>query len=289
MSICKPIFLAAFGAAVLIATPLYAFDASKQFDANEEPRNILKYGYQALKRGAFDEAIGAFRFGASKNDVASQWKLAHMLQTGTGEKQDHKAAYDLYTKIADRFADQYPARYNLAYVAHAVVALGRYDLSGIDNALAPDPRRAEFHFYRAAALYHDPEAQYQLGRLYRSDKVGTRQPRSAVRWLSLSARKGHVLAQAELGEMLFAGDGVVANPVRGLVMMARAAQALPPGKDVWVHEAYSRAHAQSNKAQREKVQAAIARIRQQSATNRQNYALESIPGPLAAGRAVSSD
>lgn len=288
MSICKPTLLAVLGAAVLIATPVGAFDASKQFDANEEPRNILKYGYQALKRGAFDEAIGAFRFGASKNDVASQWKLAHMLQTGTGEKQDHKAAYDLYTKIADRFADQYPERHNLAYVAHAVVMLGRYDLSGIEGGLDADPRRAEFHFYRAAALYHDPEAQYQLGKLYRSDKVGAKQPRSAVRWLSLSVRKGHVLAQAELGEMLFEGEGVAANPVRGLVMMSRAAQALPPGKDVWVHETYAAAHRRAKRAHRLEAEAAVARIKER-ANNRQNFALEKIPGSQAASRAVSSD
>ena len=287
MSICKPTLLAAVFAAALTA-PAGAFDASKQFDANEEPRNILKYGYQALKRGAFDEAIGAFRFGASRNDVASQWKLARMLQTGTGEKQDHKAAYKLYTMIADRFAEKAPAGHNLAYVSSAVVMLGRYDLAGIDGFVAADPRRAEFHFYRAAALYHDGEAQYQLGKLYRSGTVGAQQPRSAARWFSLSARKGHTLAQAQLGQMLFVGEGVVANPVRGLVMMARAAEALPPGKDIWVQEAYAEALDNAKHAHREEAKATIARIKQRSA-NRQSFALERVPAPLAAGRAVSSD
>ncbi|MGI9355992.1 MAG: tetratricopeptide repeat protein [Rhizobiaceae bacterium] len=288
MSICKPIVLAVLSAAVLAAAPANAFDASKQFDANEEPRNILKYGYQALKRGAFDEAIGAFRFGASKNDVASQWKLAHMLQTGTGERQDHKAAYELYTKIADRFAEKAPAGHNLAYVSSAVVMLGRYDLMGIDGFVAADPRRAEFRFYRAAALYHDGEAQYQLGKLYRSGKIGAQRPRSAARWFSLSARKRHPLAQAELGQMLFAGEGVIANPVRGLVMMARAAEALPPGKDIWVHEAYAKALDSATAAHRKEVEATIARIKQRSA-NRRSFALERMPGPQAASRAVSID
>lgn len=288
MSTCKATLLALFCAAAFHAAPVHAFDASKTFDADEEPRTILKYGYQALKRGAFDEAISAFRFGASKNDVASQWKLAHMLQTGTGEKQDHKAAYELYAMIADRFAEQAPAQHNLAYVSNAVVMLGRYDLTGIAGEMEPNPRRAEFHFYRAAALYHDPEAQYQLGRLYRSEKVGAKQPRSAVRWLSLSARKGHVLAQAELGEMLFAGEGVAANPVRGLVMMARAAKALPPGKDIWVHESYAKAKRKASPAQRQKAALVVMRVNKRS-TDRGNYALEKVPGASAARQALSSD
>ncbi len=287
MSICKLVLPTAIALTVLSA-PAFAFDASKQFDADEEPRNILRYGYKALKRGAFDEAIGAFRFGASKNDVASQWKLAHMLQTGTGEKQDHKAAYDLYVKIADRFAERAPDPRNLAYVSHAVVALGLYDLRGIQGSVKPDPRKAEFHFYRAAALYHDPEAQYQLGKLYRAGDVGAQQPRSAARWFSLSARKGHTLARAELGQMLFSGEGIAANPVRGLVMMASAAKALPPGKDIWVHESFAKAHRKAKPTHRQKADAVIARLNSTPPATG-NFALKTIPDPAAAARAVSSD
>ncbi len=287
MSICKLILSAAFVAG-LFSTPAMAFDASKKFDADEEPRNILRYGYKALKRGAFEEAIGAFRFGASKNDVASQWKLAHMLQTGTGERQDHKAAYDLYAKIAERFVERAPDPRILAYVSNAVVALGLYDLKGIQGAIQADPRRAEFHFYRAAALYHDPEAQYQLGKLYRAGKVGARQPRSAARWFSLSARKGHTLARAELGQMLFSGDGVSANPVRGLILMARAARALPPGKDVWVHENFAIAHRNAKPVHRRRADAVIAQLKKKSSA-KGSFALENIPDPNAAARAVSED
>ncbi|MDD9909681.1 MAG: tetratricopeptide repeat protein [Ahrensia sp.] len=288
MSICKSLLVGAFAAALVGSPAAYGFDASKLFSSDEEPRNVLRYGYQALKRGAFDEALGAFRFGASRNDIASQWKLARMLQTGTGEGQDHRAAYDLFSKIAARFSEQFPAQHNLAYVSSAVVSLGRYDLTGIDGFITADPRRAEFRFYRAAALYQDPEAQYQLGRLYRSGRVGA-QPRSGVLWLSLSARKGHVLAQAELGEMLFNGEGISPNRVRGLVMMSRAAKTLPPGKDVWVHESLSRALAQADGAEREQMTAILFDDTAGSG-NPQDYALEKVPNPdAAAGRVVSSD
>ena len=79
----------------------YAFDPEKQFSEDDEPRSILRFGFMALKQGNFEEAISAFRFGAAKNDLASQWKLARMLQTGAGLPKDDLAAYRLYAKIAN--------------------------------------------------------------------------------------------------------------------------------------------------------------------------------------------
>ena len=45
-----------------------------------------------------------------------------------------------------------------------------------------------------------------------------------ARWLSLAARKGHVPAQAKLGDLLFNGDGeaLPAQPVEGLMWLTIA-------------------------------------------------------------------
>lgn len=210
-------------AGLLMAAPAQAFDPEKTFKENDEPRTILRFGFQALKQGNMDDAIGAFRFGAEKNDLASQWKLARMLQSGAGLPKDDLAAYRLYAKIASRYDIVFPRTADLPYVSNAIVALGRYALTGIEGTeIEPDPRRAEGYFYRAAALYKDREAQYELGVLYRHGVLGVKQPKSAVRWFGLSARKGHRGAQAELGEMLFYGEGVRRRPVRGLVFMSKA-------------------------------------------------------------------
>ena len=209
--------------AVAAAGQAHGFDSEKTFNENDEPRTILRFGFQALKQGNMKEAIGAFRFGASKNNLASQWKLARMLQSGSGMAKDDLVAYKLYSKIAARYGDKFPRRVDLPYVANAVVALGRYNLNGIKGTkVRANPRRAEGHFYRAAALYKDRDAQYELGRLYRYGLSGAKQPKSAVRWFGLSARKGHRGAQAELGEMLFYGEGARRSPVRGLVFMTKA-------------------------------------------------------------------
>ena len=240
-------------ASVASTGPVHAFDPEKTFQEDDEPRTILRFGFQALKQGRMEQAIGAFRFGASKNDLASQWKLARMFQTGAGMEKDDLAAYQLYSKIASRYTDRFPRRVDLPYVANAVVALGRYNLSGIEGTrIQSDPWRAEGLFYRAAALYKDRDAQYELGRLYRHGSLGVKQPKSAVRWFGLSARKGHRKAQAELGEMLFYGEGVRSNPVRGLVFMTKAmansARSSAKSIRVMQQKAFAKASAAQRKA-----------------------------------------
>ncbi|MEP0942366.1 MAG: tetratricopeptide repeat protein [Rhizobiaceae bacterium] len=229
-----------------------AFDPEKTFQENDEPRTILRFGFQALKKGNMEQAIGAFRFGASKNDLASQWKLARMLQSGSGIAEDDLAAYKLYSKIAARYVDKFPRRVDLPYVSNAVVALGRYNLTGIEGTrVRANPRRAEGYFYRAAALYKDRDAQYELGRLYRDGALGAKQPKTAVRWYGLSARKGHRKAQAELGEMLFYGEGVRSNPVRGLVFMTKAMANSARSGAKSIRRMQQKAFSKANAAQRQ--------------------------------------
>ena len=211
----------ALGGATQTAT---AFDPDKVFSENEAPSSILRYGFDALKAGRTTDAIGAFRHGADKNHLASQWKLARMLQAGEGAPRDQWAAYQLFQKISDRFAEIPPNRHDRPYVSNSVVALGLYSLSGIEGTpIVRDPFLAEYHFTRAAAIYGDAEAQFQLGVLYNSEQLGRPQPRNAARWFGLASRKGHALAQAELGNMLFRGHGVRKNRVKGLVYLTKAA------------------------------------------------------------------
>ncbi|EFL90303.1 tetratricopeptide repeat protein [Ahrensia sp. R2A130] len=218
-----------FSAVILAvtATASHAFDPSKTFKAGEEPREILRYGFKALKDNRIEDAMGAFRFGAEQNDVMAQWKLARMMQNGDQGVRNHADAVMLFRKIANRHGDQMPPAREMVYVSGALVTLGLYALHGVEGSgMSRNPRTAESYFYRAAALYHDPEAQYQLGSLYRGEVLGEASPRSAARWLSLSARKGHPWAQAELGQMLIDGEGLRSSPVRGLVMLARSIDTL---------------------------------------------------------------
>jgi len=215
------ISVAGFG--LLSGGSAHAFDPNSTFKADEKPRTVLRYGVDALQRGDMESALGAFRFGADRNDLAAQWKLARMFQVGEGVKRDPAAAFNLFNKIADRYADRVPDGQDRAFVSHAMVSLGRYHNVGIESGnLRRNPRLAEYYFSQAAALYQDAAAQYELGKLYQSEALGMAQPRLAARWYGLAARKGHTKAQAELGQMLFYGRGIRRNPVKGLVYLSKA-------------------------------------------------------------------
>ncbi|MFD0917996.1 tetratricopeptide repeat protein [Pseudahrensia aquimaris] len=221
----KTLVATALTAGVLSASAGFAvaFDPTKVGDGDAGPQIILRYGYDALKAGKMEEALGAFRHNADQNHLPSQWKLARMLQSGNGVQRDQLAAYELYSKIADRFAERPPTRSERPYVSSAIVELGKYALVGIEGTrVMADAQIAETHFNRAALLYGDANAQYYLGHLYLDESRGMVNPVRAARWFKRASRKGHVLAQAQLGQMLFHGQGVRRNPVLGLVYLTRA-------------------------------------------------------------------
>ncbi len=252
-----------FGIAVIAtAQPTFAFDPDKAFNGQDTPHIILKYGYNALKDGRHEDALGAFRHGAVKNHLQSQWKLARMMQEGLGVAEDHLSAYELFEKIADRYAEIPPNRYDKPYVSNSVVALGFYSLAGIEGTrVKRNPQMAEFHFHRAGALYGDAEAQYQLGRLYNSGLLGKKRPRHAARWLELASRKGHPDAQAVLGDMLFYGKGVRKNRVRALVYLTKAVAGSARDRLLTVRDMQLSAFAKASEAQREAAGQIIARLK----------------------------
>ena len=254
---------AATGLAVLAtAQSALAFDPDKAFNGNDAPQLILKYGYNALKEGRHEDAIGAFRHGAVKNHLQSQWKLARMMQLGQGVPQDDLAAYEMFEKIADRYSEIPPNRDDKPYVSNAVVSLGLYSLTGIEGTnVKRNPQLAEFHFHRAGALYGDPEAQYQLGMLYNSKLLGKKRPRHAARWLELASKKGHADAQAVLGDMLFYGKGVRKNRVRALVYLTKAVAGSARDGLLNVRDMQINAFAKASVAQRKAASQIIANLK----------------------------
>jgi TPR repeat protein len=128
----------------------------------------------------------------------------------------------------------------------------KYYLEGIPNsAVKPDPDRAREMYWYAAAYFADPDAQYNLGRIYLDRNGGVRDPREAEKWLGLAARKGHYQAQALLGAMLFKGDDVMRHAGRGLFWLILAKDGAGPS-ETWITETYSNALAQATEDERAK-------------------------------------
>ena len=67
-----------------------------------------------------------------------------------------------------------------------------------------DPVAAQEYYMRAAANYRNPDAQFEMGKMFLSGEGGMKASiRQAGRWLQLAAEKGHAGAQATLGNLLF--------------------------------------------------------------------------------------
>ncbi|WP_425070107.1 tetratricopeptide repeat protein [Roseibium sp.] len=122
------------------------------------------------------------------------------------------------------------------FVSSAFVALGSYYLNGIDGAVPKNEARARQVFTHAASYFGDAEAQYELGRMYQDNNH-----RMAVRWYNLAALKGHIGAQARLGETLYALGSSDKKKARGLMWMTVARQQAEGPEASWInamHEQY---------------------------------------------------
>ena len=92
---------------------------------------------------------------------------AACMPTATASRATIYRAFEYFQKFADSHADDNPAMPRARFVANAFVALGHYYLDGIPNSsVTASPERARRMFAHAASYFGDPEAQYQLAKLY---------------------------------------------------------------------------------------------------------------------------
>ena len=144
-----------------------------------------------------------------------------MYAEGDGVPHDDLKAFEFFSRIADDTTDEGPDAQNSGVVASAFTALGTYFLDGIKGTyVRPNPERAYDMFNYAASYFGDPNAQYNLGRLYLDGTGVDTDARQAARWFNLAAEKGHAPAQALLGQLLVNGQGVPAQRARGLMWLS---------------------------------------------------------------------
>ena len=161
---------------------------------------------------------------------------------------------DYFSQIVTNYDEDDPNRRDRAVVSSALVSLGVYNLNGIaDSKVRPDPQRALQMFQFAATRFGDANAQYNLARMH-LDGVGVdKDGREAIRWLFLAADKGHLQAEALLGQTLFTGrEGVRPQRALGLVWLTLAREAaIDSKKDKWIIDLYDKAVAAANAGDRQ--------------------------------------
>jgi uncharacterized protein len=217
------------------------------------PQAALQAGLEGFRSGNPSSGIEALKYAAAGGEVLAQWKLAKIYANGDGVPRDDLKAYNYFTQIVANYDEDDPNRRDRAVVASAWVSLGTYNLNGIANSeIHPDPQRALQMFQFAATTFGDANAQYNLARMHLDGAGVDKDGREAVRWLFLAADKGHLQAQALLGQTLFLGrEGVRPQRALGLMWLTLARESAIDSKtDQWIIDLYDKAVASANGADR---------------------------------------
>jgi TPR repeat protein len=234
------------------ATPLAAVPVAP-LGGNPRPATpfeAFRSGTQALRAGNTEQAVNELEYAADQGMPAAQWKLGRMYADGDGVQKNTLRAFEYFSRLTRAHGDDTPGTPQARFVANAFVSLGQYYLEGIPNsAVKPDPDRAREMYWYAASYFADPDAQYNLGRLYLDRGAGARDPRQAAKWLGLAAKKGQYQAQALLGAMLFKGDDLSRQAALGLFWLTLAKDGARPD-ETWIAETYSNAFAQATDSER---------------------------------------
>lgn len=247
MPISRIATIIAISCAVLVHAPGQgrAFDPEKVFeDKNPNLSKLFKFFFNARREGNEADAIDALEYAAEHGSQAAQWKLGRMYQVGDGVNKDPRAAYEFFSGIVENYGNAQPGTPEWQFTSSAMVALGHYLQVGIPEAgIERDIQRARVMYTTAATYFGNPEAKYELARLYLEGENDTVDIIQAARMLKSAASANHVGAEALLGHLLFEGQHLRREPVRGLSMMLHA-QGRASGSDrEWidklVEEAFS--------------------------------------------------
>ncbi|MDB5593987.1 MAG: sel1 repeat family protein [Hyphomicrobiales bacterium] len=253
-------FLAACMVSILSGSAAFALDGSESPAGIKPPMPLfrnslhaLNQAIEGLRAGDSASSVEALKYAAAGGQSLAQWKLGRMYAAGEGVPHDDAVAYQYFSEIVNNYDEDSTSRRERGIVASAYVAVGVYSLTGLPQIrLKPDVLRAQELFQYAASTFGDPNAQYNLARIYLDGAGVTKDPRQAVGWLFLAAEKNHMESQALLGNLLFTGQGVPRQRARGLMYLTMAVEgAGDDAKNAWVVELREKALKAASDADRQ--------------------------------------
>lgn len=237
-----------FVAAVMALAAVSAGGAGRAFaqvGEKDDPWSQFRLGYSAYKAGRKAEAFEAYQGAAEKGHAGARWKLATMYASGDGIPEDDYAAFKEYEAVVTQGAA--PGTRDGAFVSNALMSLANYLRRGIpDSPIGRDPLKARQLYLQAASQFGDPNAQFQLGHMYRDGEGGPADEVQAARWFNLAASKGHVGSQAMLGQVLFESG----HTVRGLSILTSALDRASGADIGWIRALQEEAFAVASEADR---------------------------------------
>lgn len=211
------------------------------FRAFASPQAALRLGMENFRAGNMKRSVEALTYAAENGHPLAQWKLGKMYANGDGVPHDDWKAYKFFSKIIENYDEDNADPREASTVASAFVTVGVYSLNGIPNSpVRRNPNKALEMFQYSAINFGDPNAEYNLARMYLDGTAVPRDDRRAAQWLNRAADSNHRESQALLGHLLFTGRGVPRQHARGLMWLALAREGAEMPKDAWIVELYKK-------------------------------------------------
>ena len=231
----------------------------------KSPEAAYEQGMGAWRSGFIEHAVPALEYAAQRDMFQAMFYLARIYADGNTAYTDHAAAYRLYLKLANDYADIDPDDDQRApFVAKALTALAIYVKDGVAAAgVRPDPARAVQYLRHAAQFFNHEDAQFELAKLHLKGEGVAQDPRTAMHWLSVLAQRGHPGAQAFLADIYWRGRyGVQRDQLRAFALISVAAENAPDTERVWIEDIYQNIFCGASAGTRTQAQGMVADWRQ---------------------------
>ena len=220
-----------FASPVFAQTPLPQENPSA-LDVASDLANLL----DGARGGVSQEAmLASLEAGALAGEPIALWRLGVMYENGDGVAKDEAKAFGYFSRIANDYANTPPKSLQADIVAQSFIKVSDYYRAGLPDAgVKVSNRRFHALLLHAASYFGDADAQYRVGLLYLDENEMGINPMQSARWLSKSALKGHLAAQATLGDLLFNDSELEAQRVEGLMWLSLAgSRAKGSALEVW--------------------------------------------------------
>lgn len=224
------------------------------------PQAALEQGIGAYRGGFYQQALPALKFAADKGLLLGQYHLALLYADNASATTDHVKAHDLFREIVERNARVVDVYDEMAfYVGRSLTALARYYLSGLpEHGLRKDAVRAAEYLQQADTFFGDPDAKFELAKMYLTGVGVDRNMRQGLTRLTNLKDDGHVAATAFYASLLWEGKLLQQNEVEALRLIRWAVEMAPVQERIWIEDTYRSIYCGASAGVRQKAEGQIA-------------------------------